>query len=147
MSCIINDKKIIVRLESVADNFFTKISTNEKLNEAISINTVPNSKGTYPGLIMIIIPIKPSKRAAVRWKRMTSPKTTTASTVVNSGVVKPRAVAFSKCIMPIALNQQIIEIIFIEALKICKRIFLVRRALKLFLATKGVIKMRPIRDR
>ena len=96
---------------------------------------------------MIIIPIKPSRRAAVRWKRITSPKTITASTVVNSGVVKPRAVAFSKCIIPIALNQQIIEITFMEALKICKRIFWVCRALKLFLTTKGVIKMRPIKDR
>ena len=37
----------------------------------------------------------------------------TAKTVVNKGVVKPSAVAFSKCIMPMALNQQIIEIILI----------------------------------
>ena len=74
---------------------------------------------------MIIIPINPNNKAAVRWKRMTSPKTITASTVVKRGVVKPRAVAFSKCIIPIALNQQIIEITFIEALKICKRMFLV----------------------
>ena len=37
---------IIVRLESVADNFLTKISTKEKLKDASNINTVPNSKGT-----------------------------------------------------------------------------------------------------
>ena len=38
------------------------------------------------------------------------------------GVVNPSAVAFSKCIIPIALNQQIIEMILMRALKICKRI-------------------------
>ena len=48
------------------DNFFTKISTKEKLKDAINIKIVPNSKGIYPGLIIIKIPIKPSKRAAVR---------------------------------------------------------------------------------
>ena len=59
-------KDIIVRLESVADNFLTKIKTKEKLKEAINISTVPNSNGTYPGLMMTIIPIKPRRRAAVR---------------------------------------------------------------------------------
>ena len=54
-----------MRLESVADNFLTKIRTKEKLNEAISIKSVPNSKGKYPGLIIIIIPKKPNNRAAV----------------------------------------------------------------------------------
>ena len=40
--------------------------TKEKLKDAININKVPNSKGTYPGLIIIKIPIKPNKSAAVR---------------------------------------------------------------------------------
>ena len=51
---------MIVKLVSLADNFLTNISTKEKLKEAINIKIVPNSKGTYPGLIMIKIPIKPN---------------------------------------------------------------------------------------
>ena len=56
----------MVRLESVADNFFTNISTKEKLKDATNIKIVPNSNGIYPGLIIIKIPTNPSKRAAVR---------------------------------------------------------------------------------
>ena len=43
--------------------------------------------------MIIRMPIKPSIRAAVRWKRITSPSTITARIVVKSGVVNPRAVA------------------------------------------------------
>ncbi len=43
---------------------------------------------------MIIIPIKPRNSAAVRWKRITSPRIITAKTVVKRGVVNPSAVAF-----------------------------------------------------
>ena len=96
---------------------------------------------------MIIIPIKPSINAAVLWNRITSPKTSTAKIVVNKGVVKPRAVAFSKWIRPIALNHQIIEMIIIEALINWSLVLLDLSALKLFLATKGVIIINPIKHR
>ena len=98
------------------ESCFTNIRTKEKLNEAINIKTVPYSMGIYPGRIMINIPTKPTNNAAILWKRIISFKRITAKIVVNRGVVNPRAVAFSNCIIPKAENQQIIEIILIMLL-------------------------------
>ena len=43
-----------------------KVKKDVELKDAINIKIVPNSKGIYPGLIIIKIPIKPNKSAAVR---------------------------------------------------------------------------------
>ena len=92
---------------------------------------------------MIKIPIKPIISAVVLWKRITSPSKITANIVVKRGVVKPNAVAFSKCIVPKAVNQQIIEIIFIKALINWNLKFFDFSAAKLFLTIKGESKINP----
>ena len=90
------------------------INTIEKLKDAININKVPDSIGRYPGLIIINTPRNPIKSAVILCALITSLKIITAKIVVNKGVVKPNAVAFSRCIIPIAENQVIIDITLIK---------------------------------
>ena len=51
-------------------------------------------------------------------KRITSPKIITAKMVVKVRCCKTKCGSFFKCIIPIALNQQIIEIILMKLLTI-----------------------------
>ena len=104
------------------------INTKEKLSDAINISNVPLSKGRYPGLIIINTPKNPIRSAVILCILITSPKTITANIVVKRGVVKPKAVAFSNCIIPIDENQAIIDIIFMKLLNTCSFIFFVFKA-------------------
>ena len=87
----------------------TLIFTFEKVNAADNSHKVPLSKGIYPGLITTKIPMNPTIKAVILCILITSPKNIIARIVVKSGVVNPIAAAFSNCIVPIAVNQLIIE--------------------------------------
>ena len=123
------------------------INTIEKLKDAININKVPDSIGRYPGLIIINRPRKPIKSAVILCALITSLKIITAKIVVNKGVVKPNAVAFSRCIIPIAENQVIIDITLIKLRKNWSLIFFDFIALNLFLIINGKTIINPIKQR
>ena len=67
--------------------------------------------------------------------------------VVKRGVVKPRAVAFSKCIIPMAENHVIIDMTLIKLLNNCSLIFFDFNALNLFCATNGKTMISPTKHR
>ena len=123
------------------------INTIEKLKDAININKVPNSIGRYPGLIIINTPRKPTKSAVILCALVISLKKITAKIVVNKGVVKPNAAAFSRCIIPIAENQVIIDITLIKLRKNWSLIFFDFIALNLFLIINGKTIINPIKQR
>ena len=67
--------------------------------------------------------------------------------VVNKGVVNPRAVAFSKCIIPIAVNQHIIEIMLMLERIICNLKLRDLSATKLSFIINGESMISPARQR
>ena len=89
----------MVTLESVRVITLITISATDQIAAEATIRIGPIPTSMTPGRRMISVPMKPIAMAVQRRARTTSPSTNTASTVANSGALKPSAVTWASGVM------------------------------------------------